>query len=82
VAEGAKQKGFPKYKSKKTNEKSYTTKHANGNIEVGAKTIKLPKLGLVECRVSKQIEGRILRATISQRASGKYFVSDHNAAIN
>lgn len=29
----------------------------------------------LKCRVSKQIEGRILSATISQNPSGKYFVS-------
>ena len=35
----------------------------------------MPKLGLVKCKVSKQIEGRILNVTISQNPSGKYFVS-------
>jgi putative transposase len=37
--------------------------------------VQLPKLGLVECRVSKKIDGRILSATVSQNPSGKYFVS-------
>ena len=67
--------GFPKFKSKKNNHKSYKTKYTNGNIQVLEKQIKLPKLGLVKCRVSKQIEGRVLNATISQNPSGKYFVS-------
>ena len=47
----------------------------NNNIEVLEKQIKLPKLGLVKCKVSKQVNGRILNATISQNPSGKYFVS-------
>jgi putative transposase len=67
--------GFPKYKSKHFNSKSYKSKSVGGNIKVLGKAIQLPKLGLVECRVSKQIEGRIISATVSQNPSGKYFVS-------
>lgn len=67
--------GFPRFKSKKNNRKSYQTKFTNGNIQVSDKHIKLPKLGLVKCKVSKQVEGRILSATVSQNPSGKYFVS-------
>ena len=37
--------------------------------------IRLPKLGLVKCRVSKEVKGRILSATVSQSPSGKYFVA-------
>lgn len=39
------------------------------------KAVQLPKLGLVKCRVSKAVKGRILSATVSQSPSGKYFVS-------
>lgn len=67
--------GFPHFKSKKQNRKSYKTKQNGNTIQVLEKHIKLPKLGLVKCRVSKQIDGRILSATISQNPSGKYFVS-------
>ena len=70
--------GFPKFKSKKNNHKSYKTKkngNKSDNIQVLSNKIKLPKLKLVKCKVSKQIEGRILSATISQNPSGKYFVS-------
>lgn len=67
--------GFPHFKSKKNNHKSYKTKQNGNTIQVLEKHIKLPKLGLVKCRVSKQIEGRILSATVSQNPSGKYFVS-------
>lgn len=75
VKQGDKKVGFPKFKSKKENKKSYKTKMTNGNIQVLEKHIKIPKLGLVKCKVSKQIEGRILNAIISQNSSGKYFVS-------
>ena len=64
--------GYPKFKSKRNRLKSYTT---NSNIEVFDSSIKLPKLGKVKCRVSREVKGRILNATISQTPSGKYFVS-------
>jgi len=64
--------GFPRFKSKKNNHKSYKTKQ---NINIFENHIKLPKLGLVKCAVSKQVKGRILNATVSQAPSGKYFVS-------
>ena len=67
--------GFPKFKSKKDNHKSYKSKCVGSNIKVLDKQIQLPKLGLVKCKISKRIEGRILNATISQNPSGKYFVS-------
>ena len=75
VKQGDSKVGFPEFKSKKNSRKSYKTKMTNGNIQVLDKYMKLPKLGLVKCRVSKKIEGRILSATISQNPSGKYFVS-------
>ena len=64
--------GFPKFKSKRDRHQSYKT---SCNIKMHAKHIQLPKLGLVQCRISKQIEGRIISATVSQNPSGKYFVS-------
>ena len=67
--------GFPKFKSKKDNHKSYKSKCVGSNIKVLGNQIQLPKLGLVKCKTSKRIEGRILNATISQNPSGKYFVS-------
>ena len=67
--------GFPKFKSKRKSRKSFKSKAVGANIKVLNKAIQLPKLGLVECCVSKQIEGRIISATVSQNPSGKYFVS-------
>lgn len=72
VKQGDKKVGYPRFKSKKFSKKSYTAKM---NIRLEERHIVLPKLGLVKCRVSRQIEGRILSATIEQRPSGKYFVS-------
>ena len=71
--------GFPRFKSKRDRRKSYKTKQhiTNGKptIYVDDKHIRLPKLGLVKCRISKEVKGRILSATVSQNPSGKYFVA-------
>jgi putative transposase len=70
-----KQNKQPRFKSKKNPVQSYTTKHTNGNITVIDKYIKLPKLGLVRFAKSREVEGRILNATIRRNPSGKYFIS-------
>ncbi|NGP46957.1 transposase, partial [Bacillaceae bacterium SIJ1] len=70
-----KQNKAPRFKSKKNNVQSYTTKHTNGNIAIVGNKIKLPKLGLVKFAKSREVEGRILNATIRRNPSGQYFVS-------
>ena len=67
--------GYPRFKSKRDHRKSYKSKRVGANIKVLEKAVQLPKLGLVKCRVSKEVNGRILSATVSQNPSGKYFVS-------
>ena len=67
--------GFPKFKRKHDSRQSYTTRYSRNNIEIFERAVKLPKLGKVKCRVSKQVQGRILSATVSLTPSGKYFVS-------
>ncbi|EOO70246.1 IS605 OrfB family transposase [Bacillus cereus VD021] len=70
-----KQNDMPRFKSKKNTVQSYTTKQTNGNIGIVGNTIKLPKLGLVRFAKSREVEGRILHATIRRNPSGKCFVS-------
>ena len=69
--------GYPKFKSKRDNKKSYTTNFINNNIEVSFENnkIKLPKLKWVKAKVHREFTGKIKSATISQAPSGKYFVS-------
>ena len=69
--------GFPKFKSKKVNRKSYKTNYINGNIEINLekRKIKFPKLKWVKARGIQNIVGKVKSATISQTSSGKYFVS-------
>lgn len=70
-----KQNKFPRFKSKKNPVQSYTTKATNGNITVEGNKLKLPKLGMVRFAKSREVEGRILNATIRRNPTGKYFVS-------
>jgi putative transposase len=70
-----KQNDRPRFKSKKNPVQSYTTKHTNGNIAIDSNKIKLPKLGWIRFAKSREVEGRILNATIRRNPSGKYFVS-------
>ena len=70
-----KRAGYPQFKSKKDSHKSYRSNCVNGNIQLFEKAIKLPKLGLVPCRVSRHISGRIINATVEKRPSGNYYVA-------
>ena len=68
--------GYPQFKSKRNRRKSYKSKCTGTNIRViDDNHVQLPKLGSVRCAISKQVQGRILSATVSQAPSGKYFVS-------
>lgn len=67
--------GFPEFKRKKLNCGAYTTAGGNKRVYFIGDRVKLPKLGLVKCAVSKEVKGRILNATVSQSPSGKYYVS-------
>ena len=69
--------GFPKFKNKHDNHKSYTTNYTNGNITVNHEKgkIKLPKLKEVKARLHRNYSGQIKSAIVSQMPSGKYYVS-------
>ena len=63
--------GYPKFKSKKDNRKSYRTSYTNNNIEFLDKWIKVPKLGKLKIKDKMKPQGRIINATITQAPSGK-----------
>ena len=70
--------GFPKFKSKKNDKKSYTTILSKTRaFDDSGKFIKLPKIGFVRCKVHRKIPNnwRIKSATISQTSTGKFYVS-------
>ena len=70
-----KQNRRPQFKSKKNPVQSYTTKNVNKSITIIENIIKLPKLGQVKFAKSRELNGRILNATIRKNPSGKFFVS-------
>lgn len=68
--------GFPKFKSKKNNHRSYTTNNQKGTVSIENGYIKLPKLkSMVRIKQHRLFDGLIKSCTISQTPSGKYFVS-------
>lgn len=69
--------GFPKFKSKRSLKKSYTTNNIRGIIRFEGKTIRLPKIGAVKIKLHRNIPKKfeIKSATISQNGSGKYYIS-------
>ena len=69
--------GYPKFKSKRNNKKSYKTNFVSNNIEVDFDNdkIKLPKLKWVKAKIHRKFIGKIKSSTISQIPSGKYYVS-------
>ncbi|WP_433743553.1 IS200/IS605 family element RNA-guided endonuclease TnpB [Paenibacillus amylolyticus] len=70
-----KQNDHPRFKSRKHPVQSYTTRFTNGNIAVKENYIQLPKLGLGRYAKSREIEGKVVSATIRLAPSGKWFVA-------
>ncbi|MCC2491707.1 transposase, partial [Bacillus cereus] len=63
---------FPRFKTKNNPVQSYKTV---GKIKVQGNQLTLPKLGEIRFSKTREIEGRILNATVRRNPSGKYFVS-------
>jgi len=68
-----KQNKYPKFKSRR-HIQSYQTNFTNNNIEIFSDSIKLPKLGKIIAKVHRELEGRIINATVKKYPSGKYYV--------
>lgn len=68
--------GFPKFKSKHDNHRSYRTSCTNENVKFLNNKVQLPKLGKLKIKDKRtEIDGRILNATVSQEPDGRYYVS-------
>ena len=69
--------GFPRFRSKKSSRKSYTTNICRNNIAIVGNFLKLPKMGLIRVKFHRQIPDgyKIKSVTFSQDPSGKYYVS-------
>lgn len=71
----AKRAKYPRFKSKHRHSQSYRTRNQSNGIRFVDGKLKLPKIGLVKIKQHREFEGKILNATVSRTASGKYFVS-------
>ena len=69
--------GFPRFKSKKSSRKSYTTNVVNGNIFLEGKYLKLPKMTAVRIKLHRPVseKWKLKSVTVSREPSGKYFAS-------
>jgi len=67
--------GFPRFKKKHGFKQSYKTNITNGNIQVIANRLKLPKLGWIRFYKSQEITGEIVNVTVTRTATGKYIAS-------
>lgn len=69
--------GYPKFKSKYDNHLSYKSK----SVKLSENAVRLPKLGWIDCRVSREVEGRILSGTVSKNPSGEYYIALNCAEV-
>ena len=70
--------GLPKFKSKYAPIQSYTTCNQKGTVRFeDDKHIKLPKLGIVKCKMFSKLppEYKLTFATISKESTGRYYIS-------
>lgn len=67
-------KGFPKFKSKKLNRKSYRLPQRT-KIDFENKKVFISKLKNVNVRIDRTFEGLVKSCTVKQSTSGKYFIS-------
>ena len=73
-----KEVGYPKFKSKKDHNYSYSTVNVNNNIKIiDNRHITLPKIGIIYSKIHRDIPSSYIlkSATILQVPSGKYYVS-------
>jgi putative transposase len=75
VRNGEKEVGYPKFKSKHSNNNSYKTNFTNNNIKILEKHIQLPKLGKIKLAKSQEVEGMIKSCTVKKTKSGNYYVA-------
>lgn len=68
---------YPRFKSKKNNVKSYTSKNTNNSIRIENNQLKFPKLGLLKVKFHRDIPSnhKILSASIRQEPNGSYYIS-------
>lgn len=66
--------GFPKFKSKHNSIQSFGLTRLNKN-DLKNNEMVLPKIGAVNTRLHRKIEGKLKSATVSMTSTNKYFIS-------
>lgn len=69
-----KEKGFPRFKSKKNSKQNYTT-YQGVKVDWGSNRLTLPKNKEIKIILHRKFEEKIKQITISKVPTGKYFVS-------
>jgi putative transposase len=64
-----------KFKSKHNPKNSYRTLNVNNSIRIEENKIKLPKLGFVKFRKSREVSSKIKSVTVSKNILGRYYIS-------
>ena len=69
--------GKPRFKSKKSGHRSYSTNNQKGSVRLEGNKVRLPKVGWVKLRLHRPImENSIIKTvTISRTPSGKFYIS-------
>ena len=67
--------GFPRWKTRKSTRKSYTTNYCRDNIRIEGGALRLPKLGLLSVVFHRRVVGIIKSCTVFQDPTGKHYVS-------
>ena len=77
VKQGKKFAGFPKFKSKKKCNWSYTTNNQKDSIRIENNKVKLPKIGFVKLIQHREIPNDyiIKSVTVSKTRTNKYYIS-------
>lgn len=72
-----KNRGFPNFKSKKTAKNRYTTNNHKTTLALIDGFIKLPKIGFVKAKISRQIpdDWKLKSVTVSKTPTNKYYAS-------
>lgn len=73
-----KEVGYPKFKSKKDHNYSYSTVNVNNNIKIiDNRHITLPKIGIIYSKIHRDIPSSYIlkSSTISKSSSEKYYIS-------
>jgi putative transposase len=72
VRQGDKQKGFPKFKSRKTDTPRFRIPQ---RVELHAEAVAVPKIGMIRAVIHRPLEGVTKGATFKRAPGGQWFVS-------